>query len=169
MHRWVGLGVIADIGESRHGNRRRRLHELSKYAVRSVVPPAFPRRSIRATLLQYPQVQQFVGSCRHGLQKEIVMRNRISSSMITVAIAGAVSAAVALPGTPASAQTQAASGPSLKTPWGDPDLQGIWTDEFDTPLQRSAKYANQELYTAAQRAELDQLRGQHYSEDPHRS
>ena len=22
----------------------------------------------------------------------------------------------------------------LKTPWGEPDLQGIWTDESDTPL-----------------------------------
>jgi hypothetical protein len=27
--------------------------------------------------------------------------------------------------------------------WGEPDLQGIWTDEFDTPFQRPAKYANQ--------------------------
>src|ERR1700675_3990311 len=44
------------------------------------------------------------------------------------------------------------------TPWGQPDLQGIWTDEFDTPLQRSAKYANQEFFTEAQRAELDQAR-----------
>jgi hypothetical protein len=46
----------------------------------------------------------------------------------------------------------------LKTPWGDPDLQGIWTDEFDTPFQRPAKYANQEFFTAAQRAELDAVR-----------
>ena len=35
--------------------------------------------------------------------------------------------------------------PSLKTPWGEPDLQGIWTDETDTPLQRSPKFANQEF------------------------
>ena len=45
------------------------------------------------------------------------------------------------------------------TPWGEPDLQGIWTDETDTPLQRSPKYANQEFFTEAQRAELDQQRG----------
>ena len=48
--------------------------------------------------------------------------------------------------------------PALKTPWGEPDLQGIWTDETDTPLQRPAKYANQEFFTAAQRAELDKER-----------
>src|SRR2546428_1738460 len=46
----------------------------------------------------------------------------------------------------------------LKTPWGEPDLQGIWTDESDTPLQRPAKYANQEFFSEAQRAELDKER-----------
>jgi hypothetical protein len=45
-----------------------------------------------------------------------------------------------------------------KTPWGEPDLQGIWTDESDTPFQRSPKYANQEFFTEAQRAELDKVR-----------
>jgi hypothetical protein len=50
------------------------------------------------------------------------------------------------------------SAQTLKTPWGEPDLQGIWTDETDTPLQRPAKYANQEFFTAAQRAELDKER-----------
>src|SRR5258707_13688212 len=56
---------------------------------------------------------------------------------------------------PARAQAPA---PVLKTPWGKPDLQGIWTDETDTPLQRPAKYAAQEFFTAAQRAELDEAR-----------
>src|SRR5205814_2861426 len=46
----------------------------------------------------------------------------------------------------------------LRTVWGEPDLQGIWTDATDTPLQRPAKYANQEFFTEVQRAELDQLR-----------
>ena len=51
-----------------------------------------------------------------------------------------------------------AQAPTLKTAWGDPDLQGIWTDESDTPLQRSPRYANQEFFTAEQRAELDRQR-----------
>jgi hypothetical protein len=54
--------------------------------------------------------------------------------------------------------TAPATAPVLKTPWGEPDLQGIWTDESDTPLQRPAKYANQEFFTEAQRAELDKER-----------
>src|ERR1700739_61130 len=57
---------------------------------------------------------------------------------------------------PASPAKTAA--PVLKTSWGEPDLQGIWTDESDTPLQRPAKYANQEFFTEAQRAELDKER-----------
>jgi hypothetical protein len=82
--------------------------------------------------------------------------------MITVAIAGtAIGAVVSVPITGASAQAPAASAPAaaLTTPWGEPDLQGIWTDETDTPLQRSPKFANQEFFTEAQRVELDRQRG----------
>src|ERR1700726_4074169 len=92
------------------------------------------------------------------------MRDRYTGLMLTVAIAAAaVSAAMSVPVTwlsigPASAQAPKASGTALKTAWGEPDLQGIWTDEFDTPLQRPAKYANQEFFTEAQRAQLDEAR-----------
>jgi hypothetical protein len=73
-----------------------------------------------------------------------------------VAAAAAVSASVASAQAPAASVT--APTPTLITPWGEPDLQGIWTDETDTPLQRPAKYASQEFFTAAQRAELDEAR-----------
>jgi len=43
----------------------------------------------------------------------------------------------------------------LKTPWGEPNLQGIWTDEHQTPLQRPAKYAGKEFFTDEERAALD--------------
>src|SRR5229473_969847 len=83
--------------------------------------------------------------------------------MLTVAIATAAAGAlVSVPMTRASAQAPAASvtppAPALTTPWGEPDLQGIWTDETDTPLQRSPKFATQEFFTEVQRAELDQER-----------
>lgn len=47
---------------------------------------------------------------------------------------------------------------ALTTAWGDPDLQGIWTPEFDTPLQRNPKYATREFFTDEERAQLDQER-----------
>ena len=54
--------------------------------------------------------------------------------------------------------TDANESAAAMTTWGEPDLQGIWTDETDTPLQRSPKYANQEFFTDAQRQELDNER-----------
>ncbi len=44
------------------------------------------------------------------------------------------------------------------TPWGEPDLQGIWTSDAETPLQRPARYANREFFTDEERDELDRLR-----------
>src|SRR6516162_9007339 len=91
------------------------------------------------------------------------MRDRFLHSVITVAVAAAASA-VTLSITPTLAQAPTASvavpTPSLKTPWGEPDLQGIWASEFDTPLQRLTKYSDQEFFTDAQRAELDKDRAQ---------
>src|SRR5438874_1366263 len=46
-----------------------------------------------------------------------------------------------------TAQNQAPTAPALKTAWGEPDLQGIWTVEYDTPLQRSPRFAEQEFFT----------------------
>ena len=98
------------------------------------------------------------------------MRDRFLGSTMTVAVAAAA-ALSAIPVSVAPAPAQQASAPSatapapapvsaaaLKTPWGEPDLQGIWMDETDTPLQRPAKYADQEFFTEAQRAELDAQR-----------
>jgi hypothetical protein len=89
------------------------------------------------------------------------MRKRFSGSMITVAATAAL-LVISVSITRTQAQAPAASGTAptsrLTTPWGEPDLQGIWTDEFDTPLQRPAKYADQEFFTEAQRAELDKER-----------
>src|SRR5258708_20603071 len=91
----------------------------------------------------------------HG-KRRLLMRERFSGSLITVAIAGAtVGAGFSVSITQTSAQAPA---PALTTPWGEPDLQGIWMDETDTPLQRPAKYATQEFFTEAQRAELDAQR-----------
>ena len=82
------------------------------------------------------------------------MRYRFAGSMITAAIA-----ATALGAVISGAVTRtSAQAPALKTAWGEPDLQGIWTDESDTPMQRSPRYANQEFFTAEQRAELDRQR-----------
>jgi hypothetical protein len=80
-----------------------------------------------------------------------------SGAMVTMLFA-AIFAAASTASAQAQGQETSASPSALRTPWGEPDLQGIWTDENDTPFQRSAKYANRESFTDAERAEFDVLR-----------
>jgi hypothetical protein len=88
------------------------------------------------------------------------MRNRWSRPITAAAAlaAGAAMLVAALAQTLPISPGASVASPALKTPWGEPDLQGIWTDEFDTPLQRPAQYADQEFFTEAQREELDKQR-----------
>src|SRR4030081_1456773 len=79
------------------------------------------------------------------------MEHRLLSFMgVVVAIAVVALASVACQGPKAA--------PSLKTSWGEPDLQGIWTDDYQTPLQRPTKFANKEFFTDEERAALDKQR-----------
>jgi hypothetical protein len=84
--------------------------------------------------------------CRKAEDQE--MRDHFAGLTVAIPV---IAVAVAFPLAGAWAQAP-------KTPWGEPDLQGIWTDESDTPLQRSPKFANQEFFTDAQRADLDNER-----------
>jgi len=81
------------------------------------------------------------------------MRKRLLKVLGVVAVILAVIVLLKMaPAGTASAST------ALKTAWGDPDLQGIWTDDYQTPLQRAAKYANKAEFTDEERAELDKQR-----------
>jgi hypothetical protein len=68
---------------------------------------------------------------------------------VVATIAVASFAIMSLTGLPAGTK------PSLRTSWGEPDLQGIWTRDVDIPLERPAKYANQEFFSDAERRDLD--------------
>ena len=54
--------------------------------------------------------------------------------------------------------TSAGGGVNLRTSWGEPDLQGIWQDPTQTPLQRPPQYANREFLTDAEIKEIDAKR-----------
>ena len=59
---------------------------------------------------------------------------------------------------PVGGQTEvesSAADPALMTPWGEPDLQGIWTSDFQTPLNRPEEYAGREFLTDEEVAALD--------------
>ena len=56
---------------------------------------------------------------------------------------------------PAPAAGQAA-GPAPLTPWGAPDLQGIWSFATLTPMQRPAELADRSVLTAEEAAAYEQ-------------
>jgi hypothetical protein len=51
-----------------------------------------------------------------------------------------------------SAQNAGPGSQAPRTPWGDPDLQGIWSGETLTPLQRPAKFADKPVLTPEEAA-----------------
>ena len=83
----------------------------------------------------------------------------VLSAVVTAAVLVAIAWAVGA-GEPAlrAAQTQEAdTASSLRTPWGEPDLQGIWSVELLVPLERPEGVTT-EFYTEEQQAELDRQR-----------
>jgi hypothetical protein len=66
--------------------------------------------------------------------------------------------AFALSGAPGTAQQRPAAEPASrpwtqpKTPWGDPDLEGVWTTDnnFSVPLERPAEVAGKEVLEGAE-------------------
>ncbi|MCE2541829.1 MAG: hypothetical protein OXF27_14885 [Acidobacteria bacterium] len=80
----------------------------------------------------------------------------IGLAVVLAAVVGLLTWAPA----PAAVQAQA-----IVTAWGEPDLQGIWTDPYTTPLERPARFADQDVFTDAERAALDEQRSAHPRRD----
>jgi hypothetical protein len=56
---------------------------------------------------------------------------------------------------PARSQSVPTAAKQWRTPWGDPDLQGSWSNATTTPLERPAKYAGREFLTPEERQAQD--------------
>ena len=70
-------------------------------------------------------------------------RHALASAVFVLAIAAA-----------GAAQTARSADGVPRTPWGDPDLQGVWDYWTFTPLERPKEYANRPTLTDAEHAEL---------------
>src|SRR5262245_3203027 len=66
--------------------------------------------------------------------------------------------------TAAATTTAQATGAPPRTPWGDPDLQGIWINEdIDTPMERPKEFGDRQFLTdqevaAKERAQRERVR-----------
>src|SRR5690349_5829710 len=73
--------------------------------------------------------------------------------LAVAAVAAAVAAAVS-----AAAQQPAAGGwVQPKTPWGDPDLQGVWRYEASVPLERPAQFQGRAALTDEEVAKIQKV------------
>ena len=53
-----------------------------------------------------------------------------------------------------------------RTPWGDPDLRGIWDSKSTTPLERPEEYADREFLSDEEIAALEAARDRLADEGP---
>ena len=85
------------------------------------------------------------------------MRHRLlaTAGMPVVVIAVMCLASVPIAGQ-APAQGQA-DYTSPRTPWGDPDLQGMWDTRTYTPFERPAEFGTREFMTSEEAAERERL------------
>ena len=110
-----------------------------------------------------PGVYQSGGS-RNVFQAEDGWSGRYPMRRRLLEVIGVVAAVVAVAGLLMLARsggsgTEASAGEGDRTAWGEPNLQGIWTDVYQTPLQRPAQFADKEFFTDEERKELDEQRG----------
>jgi hypothetical protein len=72
-------------------------------------------------------------------------------AVATVALVGSTTAQV----TSSAGQPGAGAGSGPRTPWGHPDLQGVWTNSTTTPLERPADLADKPVLTEEERRKRD--------------
>ena len=88
------------------------------------------------------------------------MRDRVRVVRATLAVMVAV---VAVAAVSVSGQQSSTPWDPPRTPWGDPDLQGIWTNEdTSTSMQRPARYGDREFFTEEEVAELERQAWERY-------
>ena len=85
--------------------------------------------------------------------------------LATIAVGGLV---LVNPVTAHAQPTERETLTDFQTPWGDPDLQGIWTNVTITPLQRPEEFAEQDLLTEEEVAALEQRTAERRVDGPPR-
>ena len=80
------------------------------------------------------------------------MRRQRLEWLVVVTVCATVMVVLQLTAVPVAGQVQG------ETAWGHPNLEGIWLDVYDTPLERGTAFGDREFATTEERAERDLAR-----------
>jgi len=97
----------------------------------------------------------------------MIRRVQISTSVLAAMICCALGAGGCGPRQEGSGGPTAdgKASPSARTPWGDPDLQGVWNDATSTPLQRPSGVAGKDVLDDEEAAEFQKDLAHNLSRD----
>src|SRR6187549_1374056 len=80
--------------------------------------------------------------------KNVVGCALVIASLVVVASPELKSQSGAAPANPQATRAKAAAKNIPRTPEGKPDMQGEWTNQTFTPLERPAQYKDKQFFTA---------------------
>src|ERR1700746_1229513 len=80
----------------------------------------------------------------------------MSRGWLTIAIILSASVALAQAPKPVAKSGPAKNWTPPRTPWGDPDLQGVWNDATSTPLERPGGVSGKSILGDEEAAEFAQ-------------
>lgn len=85
--------------------------------------------------------------------------------MAAIAVLSLSAAAGQAPAPAAKTATAAKKWTVPRTPWGDPDLQGVWNDATSTPLQRPTDLGGKDVLTDEEAAEFQEELAENLNRD----
>jgi hypothetical protein len=77
--------------------------------------------------------------------------------LVLAGVVGALAAGCSFSSSPSAESASESTWPAPRTPWGDPDLQGVWRYEGAVPLERPKQLAGREFLTDKEIAERDRM------------
>jgi len=82
-------------------------------------------------------------------------RRAVASAIVAFAWLSTAASAQQAPESKAKAAAKARSSAPARTPWGEPDLQGVYSNRTITPFERPDEFAGKAILTDAETAELE--------------
>lgn len=94
------------------------------------------------------------------------MSRQYLAAICAIAVVGLAPIMVRGQAAKTTAKKTAADGTPMRTPWGDPDLQGLWNNSTTTPLERPIQLGARQFLTDREIAERDELAAQRADAPP---